>query len=95
MSTERAGFTSAASIPFDTTTDAHARQGEVYRRLGGRERLQIMFRLNDGVRRLAMSGIRARHPDYGDDEIRRAYYRLLLGDATVRLVWPNDELVDP
>jgi hypothetical protein len=54
-----------------------------------------MFRLNDGVRRLAMSGIRARHPDYGDDAIRRAYYRLQLGDATVRLVWPHDELVDP
>lgn len=82
-------------IPFDTTADAYARQREMYRRIGGRGRVEIMFRLNDTVRRLAMSGIRARHPDYTDDQVRHAYARLVLGDTLVRAVWPHRDLVAP
>ncbi len=83
------------AIPGDTTADAHAVQRDVYRRLGGRGRLAVMFRLNGTVRRLSMSGIRARHPDYNDTQVRQAHARLLLGDALVRAGWPDRELVDP
>lgn len=85
----------AGAIPFDTTTDAHVVQGDIYRRLSGRERLDVMFGLNGTVRRFAMAGIRARHPDYTDGQVRQAYARLLLGDLLARAVWPDDELVDP
>jgi len=87
--------TSAGAIPFDTTAHAHATQRDVYRRIGGRGRLDIMFGLNATVRRLAMSGIRARHPDYTDAQVRHAHARLLLGDSLARAVWPEHELVDP
>jgi hypothetical protein len=63
--------------------------------MGGRERLDISFRLTDGVRRLSMRGIRARHPEYDDEHLRRAYARLILGDACVLAAWPDRELVDP
>ncbi len=85
----------AGVIPFDTTADAHVVQREIYRRLGGRGRLDIVFRLNGTVRRLATSGIRARHPDYTDAQVRLAHARLLLGDSLARAVWPDHELVDP
>jgi hypothetical protein len=83
------------AIPLDTTAAAHAVQRDVYRRLGGRGRLDVMFGLNDTVRHLAMSGIRARHPDYTDAQIRQAHARLVLGDALVRALRPDRELVDP
>jgi hypothetical protein len=83
------------SIPSDTSADAHAVQSEVYRRMGGRKRLGIMFRLNGMVRDLAMSGIRARHPDYTNAQVRLAYARLQLGDADVRAAWPDHELLEP
>lgn len=82
-------------IPSDTSVAAHEAQRGIYLRLGGRERLAITFRLNETVRQLSMAGIRARHPQYDEEQVRQAYVRLVLGDALVRAVWPDRELVDP
>jgi hypothetical protein len=83
------------AIPSDTDTAAHDVQRDIYLRIGGGERLAIAFRLTDSVRSLAMSGIRRRHPDYTEDQVRLAFARLRLGDALVRTVWPDHSLVDP
>ena len=85
----------SAVVPFDTTIEAHDVQADVYRRMEGHDRLRVMFRLNDIARRLAVSGIRARHPDYDEERITRAYARLTLGGDIVGDVWPGRELVDP
>lgn len=82
-------------IPLDTTAAAYDVQREVYARLGGSARVAAMFRLNQAVRRLAMAGIRARHPEYDEEQVRRAHARLVLGDGIARTVWPDRELVDP
>jgi hypothetical protein len=70
-------------------------QRQIYLRLGAAERLAIAFRLSDAVRRLAMSGIRQRHPDYTDGQVQQAFARLRLGDDLVRAIWPDRALVDP
>ena len=85
----------AGAVPPDTTADAHARQTEIYRRLGGRGRVAAVYRLNQTVKSLALAGIRARHPGYSDTQAERAYARMILGDALIRAVWPDRELVDP
>jgi hypothetical protein len=41
------------AIPLDTSRQAHARQRDVYLRLGGSGRVAVMFQLNDAMRRLA------------------------------------------
>jgi hypothetical protein len=84
-----------AVIPDDTSPDAHRVQRDVYLRLGGRGRLALMFRLNDEVRRLAMAGIRARHPDYTDAEAFEAHMRLVLGDALAEAIWRHRERRHP
>lgn len=81
--------------PADTTPAAHDKQTTVYRRLGGVERFRIAVRLSAQTRRIAMAGIRRRHPNYTDLEVRQAYARLQLGDAVTRAVWPDRALVDP
>jgi hypothetical protein len=86
-------FGSALSL--DTSTEADAVQLAAYRRLSGRERVAIVFRLNDMVRTLTMAGIRRRHPAYDDTEVRMAWQRLVLGDDLVRRVFPGRELIDP
>jgi len=65
------------------------------RRLGGTKRLAIAFRLTGLARETTRAGMRARHPDYGDGEVRRALFRLLHGDAAARSVWPDRELFEP
>ena len=81
--------------PLDTDDEADRVQLDVYRKLGGPGRLAAAFGLNDLARRTALAGIRSRHPHYSDEELRLAYARLVLGDETVRQVWPKHQLVDP
>jgi hypothetical protein len=79
----------------DTTPEAYAAQIEAYRRMSGQERTAVTFRLNELARETAMAGIRARHPDYGEEQVRFALFRLTLGDELTRAVWPGRDLVDP
>jgi hypothetical protein len=88
-------MTGDSAIPLDTSSAAHDVQRQVYLRLGASARLAIMFRLTDTVRRLALAGIRARHPEYNEEQVRRAHHRLVLGDELMHIVWPDRELVDP
>lgn len=83
------------AIPDDTSIAAHRVQGEIYARMGGTARVALAFELTEMVKQLACAGIRQRHPHYSDDQVFHAWTRLKLGDALVRAVWPDRELVDP
>lgn len=54
--------------------DTSPAQQEAYfqrlRALSASERLQIVSRLNRGVRRIAVAGIRLQHPEASEDEVR-------------------------
>lgn len=85
----------AVTVPQDTTVDAHERQSELYERMGGRGRVDVVYRLNQSMKRMAKDGIRARHPGYSAAQVDLAYARMTLGDALVRAVWPDRDLVEP
>lgn len=82
-------------LPPDTSPDADGVQIEGYRRMGETGRAAATFSLIDLARRMAMAGIRTRHPEYTDEQVRHAYARLVLGDDLVRRVWPDRDLVAP
>jgi len=82
-------------VPRDTSLEAHAAQIEAYRRMGGTGRVAVTFRLNQLAREMAAAGIRSRHPNYTEEDVRFALHRLLLGDRLTRAVWPDRPLVDP
>ena len=81
--------------PADTTVEAWEAQAALLRRLSGPERLTIAFRLTFLAREACRAGIRSRHPEYDDGEVKRAFFRMLHGDETTRSVWPNRELLEP
>jgi len=81
--------------PADTTPEAWEAQLEFLRRMDGSRRAALAFRLTCLAREASRAGIRVRHPEYAEDEVRRAFFRLLHGDSTTRSVWPGRELVDP
>lgn len=83
------------NVSSDTSPDADRAQIEAYRRMSGSDRLATAFRLIALARRATLSGIRARHPDYDEEQVRRAYARLVLGDQLTRAVWPRHDLVAP
>jgi len=84
-----------SDVPLDTSPQAHAEQTEAYRRMDGKQRTAVMFRLNELARQTAAAGIRSRHPDYTDEQVHRALFRLIHGDELTRAVWPDQPLIDP
>lgn len=51
--------------------------------------------MSDDVRRIALEGIRRRHPEYDERRARRALISLLLGADVARRLWPGEPPVEP
>jgi hypothetical protein len=81
--------------PLDTDPAAHDAQVQAYRRMGPEARVRIAAEMSEDVRRIALEGIHARHPEYDDERARRALFRLLLGDDLVKAIWPGEAPVAP
>lgn len=60
----------------DTTPEARRIQLEVYRKMSGAQRIQLAFEISDLTRALARAGIRDRHPEWSESEVKRELLRL-------------------
>ena len=65
--------------PLDTSQAAHDRQFEAFRRLSPEERLGLAVAMSDEIRALAEAGIRSRHPELTELEVREALADVMLG----------------
>ena len=81
----------AASLP----DEAWAAQVEMLRKMGGSRRTAVAFRLTALAREASRCGIRQRHPDYTEGDVRRAFFRLMHGDVLTSRVWPGAPLIEP
>jgi hypothetical protein len=69
----------------DTSSAALERQRETFRQMTPQQRLVVEAETSDGIRVVAAAGIRQRHPDYSDAEMRAALAAILLGrEDTIR-----------
>ncbi len=64
----------------DTHPEAEAVQLEIYRRMPGWRKIELVFEANAMSRALAMAGLRSRYPQAGPNELRRRLMDLLLGE---------------
>lgn len=70
----------------DTSPAASARYHELLRAMGPERRLETAMALSRGVRELAMAGLRSRHPNADEQELRvRLTVRLYGREAAIRL----------
>jgi hypothetical protein len=79
----------------DTSREAASAQLDVYRRMTPEARLRVGLELTEMARRLLIAGIRNRHPEYDDDQVRLASIRLWLGPELFRAPYPNQPEVAP
>lgn len=73
----------------DTSTEAHALQLAVYRRMTPKQRLSLGLRMTDEGREIARAGVRARHPEYSAEEVEDAVRLMYLGPDLFRAAWPG------
>jgi hypothetical protein len=81
--------------PKDTSLESHEAQLQAYRRLGPAGRARLAAELSAKTRELTRAGIRARHPEYTDEQVENALRRILLGDELFHRAWPALPLLSP
>ncbi len=65
--------------PHDTSPEALARQRAAFKRMTPAERFEAAVEMSEAVRALAEAGIRRRHPDFSDEQVRVALVEIILG----------------
>ena len=73
----------------DTRSDAEKVQIEIFRRMDPEKRLQSAALLSETCRTLLAEGIRKRHPNYDEEEVRLAVIRCLLPKDLFLQVYPG------
>jgi hypothetical protein len=79
----------------DTTEEAAQVQLDAYRRMASSDRLRVGLELTRMSRDLLAAGIRARHPEYTDDEVKWALIRAWIGADLFQRAYPHCPQLDP
>lgn len=80
-------------IPADTDPEAHEIQLNIWRAMEPERKFEQVLQLSDDARALVTDGIRARHPEYNEEQVKHASFRVFLGDTLYAEVWPDRELL--
>ena len=81
-----------SSIPFDTQREAAIKQYEILRKMDISARAEMTFQLSDNLRSILESGIRLRHPEYNQDEVKLAALRLTIDEELFNQAFPDCEI---
>jgi hypothetical protein len=79
-------------LPADTTLEAMRVQHGVYRRMPPERRLELAFEMTEWARELSAAGVRARHPEYTERQVKLAVIRLTLGEELFRKAFPGEDV---
>lgn len=73
----------------DTSPSAQSIQIKILQKMSPDERLSIALELAATSRELLAQGVRKRHPEYSEDEVRLAVIRLQLPEALFQKAYPH------
>jgi hypothetical protein len=79
-------------VPLDTTWEAAMVQLEIFRKMPGEKKLELACSMSNSLRALVASGVRDRHPEYTEDQVRLAVNRITLGEKLFREVYPGIDI---
>ncbi|MCK6518212.1 hypothetical protein L6R46_24540 [Myxococcota bacterium] len=72
----------------DTSPEAHELQMAIYRRMGGSQRVAMMFQMSEEAREITLAGLRRQHPELDERAVRRIEATRRLGAELVDAAWP-------
>ena len=76
------------NVPYsDTHPKMEALQIQLLRQATPARKMEMLAQLNASARTLALMGLRSRHPQAGEAELRRRLAGLLLGEELARKVY--------
>lgn len=75
----------------DTALEAEKIQISVLKKIGAEGRYKMTVELSDNIRDITLAGIRERHPDFSNEEVRRTLIKLLHGRDVYKQFFPDDK----
>ena len=82
-------------MSIDTSPDAEKVQIGILARMSPELRLKAAIDLSQTSRKLLEEGVRRRHPEYSENQVRFAVIRLLLPKALLHEAYPEAEDILP
>lgn len=86
---EQSTMEHSLAVPKDTSLEAARVHFAALRRLGGPRRLEMGVELSNTMRSVVESGVRDRHPNHTNEEVRLAVLRVMVGEELFRQCCPN------
>ena len=77
------------SVPADTTPEAAWVQMQIFRNMSPERRFRLTLEMNDTARAISAAGVRHRHPDFTEEQVRLTVIRLCIGDSLFRKAFPG------
>jgi hypothetical protein len=71
-------------MAFDTSPAVAEAQNQLYREIGIAGRARIAAEMSDMLRNLAIAGVRMRHPEFDDEQVRAEVLAVFYGPRTNR-----------
>jgi hypothetical protein len=75
--------------PADTSPEAARVQVEIFRRMDASRRFELACEMSDTIRKVSADGVRSRHPDYTEEQVRLAVARITLGEDLFHRAFPG------
>ena len=75
--------------PLDTSPEAYKIQLDIFRAMTPEQRLQRGSELTQFCKGLLADGVKQRHPEYNEEEIRLAVIRIELGEKLFLQAYPH------
>ena len=82
-------ITDNKKISSDTLQDSAVKQFDTLQRMDINARAAMTFELSDNLRSIVESGIRQRHPDYSDEDIKLSVLRLTIDKKLFDQAFPD------
>ena len=79
-------------LPYDTKLDSAIKQFSILREMDINKRAEMTFQLSDNLRSIVESGIRQRHLDYSDEQIKLAALRLTIDKDLFDKAFPGHKV---
>lgn len=76
------------SRPLDTSSAVERMQIECFRKMAPQQRLQAAAALRQATRKLLATGVRHRHPEYSDAQVRLAVIRMTIPEELFLSAYP-------
>jgi len=83
------------SRPLDTSPEVERIQNEIFRKMTPARRLQLAIELTQTSRKLLAAGVRQRHPEYNDEQVRLAAIRLTIPEKLFIAAYPHAKDIVP